>query len=181
MPPGKDARNTGTQLGGDGVNPGKNMKLSQISSDANLSGSSSVQPVSIPANQVYSILSEDDDDENQLRGSYKIAADDVPFITGSLNTDDDPDKLSEEVENEVTIDENSSTSERFQVLLAQAGPVTISFFLGFAGTFTNLIFASHFISEDGSASTVFAGVSLANMFANVSCMSLLIGTKMVTH
>jgi hypothetical protein len=173
MPPGKVARNTGTQLGGDGVNPGKNMKLSQISSDANLSGSSSVQPVSIPANQGYSILSEDDDDENQLRGSYKIAADDVPFITGY--------KLSEEVENEVTIDENSSTSERFQVLLAQAGPVTISFFLGFAGTFTNLIFASHFISEDGSASTVFAGVSLANMFANVSCMSLLIGTKMVTH
>lgn len=178
MPPGKVAPNTGSQLDGDGVHPGKIIKLSQISSDANLSGSSSLQSVSLPAKQVYTILSEDDDEENQFHGHHKIAADDK---TDSLNTDDDPENLSENVENEVGIDENSSTNERLQVLVAQAGPVTISFFLGFAGTFTNLIFASHFVAEDGSASTVFAGVSLANMFANVSCMSLLIGTKMFKH
>jgi hypothetical protein len=181
MPPGKIAPNAGSQLDGDGVHPGKTVKLSQISSDANLSGSSSLQPVSTPAKQVFTIPSEDDDEENQFYGNDKTAADDVTFKTGSLNTDDDQDKLSEDVENEVSIDENSSTYERLQVLVAQAGPVTISFFLGFTGTFTNLIFASHFISEDGSASTVFAGVSLANMFANVSCMSLLIGTKSFKH
>jgi hypothetical protein len=177
MPPGKIAPNSGSQLDGDGEHPGKTVKLSQISSDANLSGSSSLQPVSTPAKQVYTILPEDDDEENQFYGNDKTAADDLTSKTGSLNTDDDRDKFSEDVENEVSIDENSSTYERLQVLVAQAGPVTISFFLGFTGTFTNLIFASHFISEDGSASTVFAGVSLANMFANVSCMSLLIGTK----
>jgi hypothetical protein len=80
-----------------------------------------------------------------------------------------------DVEEEVNIAEDSTTRERLVILLTQAGPVTASFFLGFAGTFTNLIFASHFIGDDGSKSTVFAGISLANMFANVSCMSLLIG------
>lgn len=178
MPPGKAAPNTGSHFDGDGGHPGKIVKLS--SSDANLSGSSSLQPVSTSAKQVYTILSEDDDEENQLRDGYETGRNNVDKIlskTGSQNTDDDPDQLNGEAENEVSIDENSSTKERLRVLAAQAGPVTISFFLGFAGTFTNLIFASHFVGDDGSASTVFAGVSLANMFANVSCMSLLIGTK----
>lgn len=177
MPPEKVPPSTGFQSDGDGAHPRKTAKLSQIRSDPILSGSSSLQALSIPAKQVYTILSEDDDEENQFNGNYKIAADDVQFKNGSLNSDDNTGQMDEEVDTEVSIDEKSSTNERLQVLLAQAGPVTISFFLGFSGTFTNLIFASHFVGADGSASTVFAGVSLANMFANVSCMSLLIGTK----
>lgn len=177
MPPEKVPPINGFQSDGDGAHPGKTAKLSQIRTGATLSGSSSLQTAALPAKQVYTILSEDDDEENQFNGNYKTAADDVQFKNGSLNSDDDAGQMDEQVENEVSIDEKSSTNERLQVLLAQAGPVTISFFLGFAGTFTNLIFASHFVGEDGSPSTVFAGVSLANMFANVSCMSLLIGTK----
>jgi hypothetical protein len=129
---------------------------------------------------IYTILSEEDDedDENRLctndvlRSEEGLDSATESNISGRKDEDSDS---TDEFNAEVSVDEKSSTKERLFILLAQAGPVTVSFFLGFAGTFTNLVFASHFISEDGSKSVVFAGVSLANTFANVSCMSLLIG------
>ena len=129
---------------------------------------------------IYTILSEEDDedDENRLYTNDVLGSegglDSVTESNISGRKDEDYDST-DEFSGEVSVDEKSSTKERLFILLAQAGPVTVSFFLGFAGTFTNLVFASHFISEDGSKSVVFAGVSLANTFANVSCMSLLIG------
>eukprot|EP01033_Poteriospumella_lacustris_P000584 gene584-400_t len=71
--------------------------------------------------------------------------------------------------------EGSSTWERVQVLTKQSFPVVVSFFLSIGGTFINLIFAGQYVHETGDKSAVFAGVSLANMFANVSCLSILIG------
>ena len=129
---------------------------------------------------IYTIVSEEDDedDENRLytndvlRSEEGLDSATESNISGGKDEDSDS---TDEFNAEVSVDEKSSTKERLFILLAQAGPVTVSFFLGFAGTFTNLVFASHFISEDGSKSVVFAGVSLANTFANVSCMSLLIG------
>lgn len=126
----------------------------------------------------YFGLLKDDDEENQY---YDENNDDPKRTKGNTIlvttlTPTDLDKLSDSGDGDANVDENSNTKERLIILLTQAGPVTASFFLGFAGTFTNLIFASHFIGDDGAKSTVFAGVSLANMFANVSCMSLLIGT-----
>ena len=122
---------------------------------------------------VYTILGEDDDEENQHSGED---SENTSKTTHSVTSQpSDSEISSEEGDTEVNVDENSTTNERLLILLTQAGPVTASFFLGFAGTFTNLIFASHFIGPDGAKSTVFAGVSLANMFANVTCMSLLIG------
>lgn len=131
---------------------------------------------------VYTILSEEDDedDENRLYTSHVPRGDDgLDSITESNTSGRKHEEFesTDEFDAEVSVDEKSSTRERLFILLAQAGPVTVSFFLGFAGTFTNLVFASHFISEDGSKSVVFAGVSLANTFANVSCMSLLIGNS----
>ena len=129
---------------------------------------------------VYTILSEEDDedDENRLYTNDVPKSDDGLDSIAESNTSGrkhEEYESNDEFDAEVSVDEKSSTRERLFILLAQAGPVTVSFFLGFAGTFTNLVFASHFISEDGSKSVVFAGVSLANTFANVSCMSLLIG------
>ena len=129
---------------------------------------------------VYTILSEEDDedDENRLYAYDVLTNNDCPnSITESNTTGKKHEEYdsTNEFNAEISVDEKSSTRERLFILLAQAGPVTVSFFLGFAGTFTNLVFASHFISADGSKSVVFAGVSLANTFANVSCMSLLIG------
>ena len=131
---------------------------------------------------VYTILSEEDDedDENRLYTNDVPRGDDgLDSITESNTSGRKHEEFesTDEFDAEVSVDEKSSTRERLFILLAQAGPVTVSFFLGFAGTFTNLVFASHFISEDGSKSVVFAGVSLANTFANVSCMSLLIGNS----
>lgn len=129
---------------------------------------------------IYTILSEEDDedDENTLYTNDVLRSeeglDSVTESNISGRKDEDSDST-DEVNAEVSVDEKSSTKERLFILLAQAGPVTVSFFLGFAGTFTNLVFASHFVLED-SKTVVFAGVSLANTFANVSCMSLLIGT-----
>ena len=123
----------------------------------------------------YVVLSEDDDEENQYDGGTKRTADGAIFATTGTVTDSELTSGTDQYD--ANVDENSSTRERLVILLKQAGPVTVSFFLGFAGTFTNLIFASHFTGDDGAKSTVFAGISLANLFANVSCMSLLIGTK----
>lgn len=83
--------------------------------------------------------------------------------------------IAQESENELFgLDENSSATECLQVLTQQAIPVVITFFLTVGGTFINLVFASHYV-EDNSQSVVFAGVSLSNMFANVSGLSILIG------
>lgn len=73
------------------------------------------------------------------------------------------------------LSEESSQYDQLKVLISQAVPVIISFFLGIGGTFTNLVFAGQYVHETGDKSAVFAGVSLANMFANVSCLSILIG------
>jgi MATE family multidrug resistance protein len=71
--------------------------------------------------------------------------------------------------------ENSSTITTLITLTRQSVPVIISFFLGIGGTFIILVFAGNYVHESGDKSTVLAGVSLANMFANVSWVSILIG------
>ncbi len=63
---------------------------------------------------------------------------------------------SSESHGELTVDENSPTSEKLAVLVSQAIPVVLSFFLGIGGNFINLIFAGHFAMK-GDSSTVFAG------------------------
>jgi hypothetical protein len=126
----------------------------------------------------YTIVSEEDNDEenrNFAADRKDFLAAEEEFTSTAASTATNEENFSEKVEG-VILEENSTTKERLFILLGQAGPVTASFFLGFLGTFTNLIFASHFIGDDGGKSTVFAAVSLANMFANVSCMSLMIGT-----
>jgi MATE family multidrug resistance protein len=71
--------------------------------------------------------------------------------------------------------EYSSEKEQVYVLIKQSFPVAVAFFLTIGGSFVNLIFAGHFVNVSGDKSAVFAGISLANMFANVSCLSILIG------
>ncbi len=73
------------------------------------------------------------------------------------------------------LSEESTEYDQLRVLISQSVPVIISFFLSIGGTFTNLVFAGQYVHESGDKSAVFAGVSLANMFANVSCLSILIG------
>ena len=80
----------------------------------------------------------------------------------------------QELQESSILHDNSSGQERLIVLLKQSLPVIAAFFFQYAGTFTSLLFASHYTnSVDGSM--VFAGVSLANMFVNVTCLSLLVG------
>ena len=73
------------------------------------------------------------------------------------------------------LDEESSNLAKILIVSKQSGPVIASFFLGLVGTFVNLLFAGRYVPTDGDRSVVFAGVSLANMFVNVTCLSLLIG------
>jgi hypothetical protein len=184
MPPGK------LPLNGESFDVGDDNQQNVLGNVANLAQKNFVRlkaestPDYIAPDQkksIYTILSEEDDDEddeNRLYTNDVLSSEEgLDYATESNisgRKDEDSDST-DEFNAEVNVDEKSSTKERLFILLAQAGPVTVSFFLGFAGTFTNLVFASHFISEDGSKSVVFAGVSLANTFANVSCMSLLIG------
>mmetsp|Transcript_26160 Transcript_26160/g.44103 ORF Transcript_26160/g.44103 Transcript_26160/m.44103 type:complete len:479 (+) Transcript_26160:70-1506(+) len=77
--------------------------------------------------------------------------------------------------------EDSTSIEKLVVITKQSFPVIVSFFLGLGGAFINLMFAGRFVPvpDDevmhGDRSIIFAGVSLANMFVSVSCLSLLIG------
>jgi len=71
---------------------------------------------------------------------------------------------------------------KLKVLLSQSLPVVLSYFIMMGGNFINLIFAGHYKDEsvekngDNSGdSTIFAGVSLCNMFISVSYLSIMIG------
>lgn len=75
----------------------------------------------------------------------------------------------------VNLSEDSSTIERLFVLIKQSFPVMSSFLLANTGQFINLMFAGHYVYSNGDKSIVFAGISLANMFANVTCQSLIVG------
>jgi hypothetical protein len=61
------------------------------------------------------------------------------------------------------LNENSTYTERLLVLVQQAVPVVISFFLSIGGTFINLVFAGHYKDKETNESIVFAGISLANV------------------
>lgn len=73
------------------------------------------------------------------------------------------------------LNEESSTFEKIAHLSRRSAPVIISFFLSLSGSLINLLFAGRFVASGAERSVVFAGVSLGNMFANVTCFSLLIG------
>jgi len=73
------------------------------------------------------------------------------------------------------LNEKSSVVEKIYYLSGRSAPVIISFFLSLSGSLINLLFAGRFVPTTGDRSIVFAGISLGNMFANVTCFSLLIG------
>eukprot|EP01032_Pedospumella_encystans_P022742 gene22742-25762_t len=73
------------------------------------------------------------------------------------------------------LNERSSVTEKIYYLSGRSAPVIISFFLSLSGSLINLLFAGRFVPTTGDRSIVFAGISLGNMFANVTCFSLLIG------
>ena len=97
------------------------------------------------------------------------------FINISLSSEKSTrdERLDEEKED--FIDENSSSLDRLKLLSKLALPVIATFFLGLGGNFINLAFAGQYKNHPGGESVVFAGLSLATMFANVSSLSLMVG------
>jgi MATE family multidrug resistance protein len=73
------------------------------------------------------------------------------------------------------LSDGSTSSKLLVVLFQRASPVAASFLLTTSGNFINLAFAGQYILSNGEKSAVFAGVSLATMFANMSCRSVLLG------
>jgi Na+-driven multidrug efflux pump len=120
---------------------------------------------------VYTHLPEDEDEddvENRVfQDGNKVKTEQKSPSEGVIDESEN--------DGEFRIEEDITKKDMLFLLLSQAAPITLSFFLSFTGTFTQLIFASHFNGGGLDESTVFAGISLANMFANVSCMSLMIG------
>jgi MATE family multidrug resistance protein len=102
------------------------------------------------------------------------AAEEVEVMTCGGREDSTPSNLAEEVPE---IRDESGIVERVRILFSFASPVIVSFFLSFCGNFINLIFCGHFVpSKAGpTAAQVFAGVSLANMYANVTFLSIIVG------
>ncbi len=78
---------------------------------------------------------------------------------------------------QIGIDESDmecSTLDRLKQLFTLAIPIVGGFWILFLGSFINVLFASHYGYEDTN-SAVFAGVSLANLFANITFFSFIIG------
>ena len=63
---------------------------------------------------------------------------------------------------------------KLRIILSLALPVIASYLLYSTTSFVILYFAGH-LSSEANDPTIFAGISMANMFANVSCFSILIG------
>lgn len=99
---------------------------------------------------------------------------DTTSTSDDTHSDDDETSDIEEIDELCGLDEHSSSTAKLLILSKQSAPVILSFFLGLLGSFINLLFAGRFVPT-GDRSVVFAGISLANMFANVTCLSLLIG------
>lgn len=68
----------------------------------------------------------------------------------------------------------ASIFSKLKVITMLSFPVVISYLLNSTTGFIIMYFAGH-LSSKVDDPTVFAGISMANMFANVSCFSLLIG------
>jgi len=107
----------------------------------------------------------------------------VETFTIDIDEEDDCEKLPSEKQpnknedNEIAEDlSKMNTNELLKKILIMAYPVVIGFFLNLGGSFTTLGFAGHLpASGDMTSSTYLAAISLANMFSNVTCLSLLIG------
>lgn len=82
-------------------------------------------------------------------------------------------------EAEAEISESNTLRERMGILFENAAPIIMTFFLSLSGSFVNLIFCGHLssLSHHDAATTaqIFAGISLANMYANVTFRSIIIG------
>lgn len=73
-----------------------------------------------------------------------------------------------------SINETWPTSKKLLFLVKTAYPVVITFLLGLASSFIVLFYANH-LHTTSDKTVVFAGISMSNMFINVSFLSLLIG------
>ena len=105
----------------------------------------------------------------------------------TLGTDMDTNREDDDNENDdyndiITTDENSSFWHLIYLLFRRAIPVCVGFVLMFLMNFITMTFAGHIqmLNNDidtDEATAIFAGISLANMFAVVSFLSLIIGTS----
>lgn len=125
----------------------------------------------MPANYV-AVASTDIDDVEVNKYSVELPTfkedDDIPLQTVEIDSKDSTAALGDE------ICEDSTTFQKLFLLIRKALPVVLTFFLNIGGTFISLYFAGR-ISTREDDTAIFAGISLANMFANVSWISLLVG------
>jgi MATE family multidrug resistance protein len=126
-----------------------------------------VLPVDTKNSPKSEVIGTEMDNRNDLKMSLMGNEDDDPILV-STATSVHEDEL-------FGLTEESEFQQKVFIIVRQSMPVVISFFLSIGGTFINLVFAGQYVHESGDKSAVFAGVSLANMFANVSCLSVLIG------
>lgn len=108
----------------------------------------------------------------------------VETFTIEIDEDDDCEKIPNEKgsnKNEDGTEEKEDLStmnvnELLYKIFIMAYPVVIGFFLNLGGSFTTLGFAGHLPDNgDMTSSTYLAAISLANMFGNVTSLSLIIG------
>ena len=112
-----------------------------------------------------------------------VADDDVPnledlsypnWIHSTTKTEKE-----EDVEPEIT--ESNTLLQRLKILFDSAAPVVLTFFLSISGSFINLIFCGHLSSlstlsnDSPTPAQIFAAIALANMWANVTYKSIIIG------
>jgi Na+-driven multidrug efflux pump len=96
----------------------------------------------------------------------------------ALNVEDPLDTTpaeQEECEGEIfNLDDNSSTAEKVEMILVCSVPIIFTFLLSVFGTSIMMFFAGK-LSKDLEESNIFAGVSLALTYCNISFLSIMEG------
>jgi MATE family multidrug resistance protein len=107
-----------------------------------------------------------------IEDHYSVDQTDMTF---EKESSDKEEVIKEEDKELFGLSDESTPNELLAVLVKQASPAALSFFLNMGGNIVNMAFAGHYVLSNGEKSAVFAGISLATLFGNVSCRSIFIG------
>jgi Na+-driven multidrug efflux pump len=127
---------------------------------------------------------EDDDEEENASALRKFCNDlniDLEALDDDCFRDDDESDIAGKAEEESGealldgIDEHTSLAGKLFLIFSQALPIIASMTITSGSSQVNMYFAGHITTTDGNDATVFAGVSVATMFANITMLSIFIG------
>lgn len=121
---------------------------------------------------MYSTVPLTEDDEKQ----HLVITSSLEIELSNNDNDIKQDIYKEEDDDIKGIDSNDiNILALIKLIIKRAAPVCIGYISSFANSFISMTFAGHIKDNNIKTSDIFAGISLASMFTNVSFLSLILG------